>query len=87
VRLLHCEKLANLRTVKQGGVTILIMFCVCVDDLLVRLHCYDFRCFIGLNYVGTIAGGIVLVTPTVCLALTLLSPTYIYIYVYNAFAL
>jgi hypothetical protein len=52
--------------VKQGGVISPVLFCVYIDDLLVKLSRSGFGCFIGLNFVGALAyaDDIVLVAPT-----------------------
>jgi Reverse transcriptase (RNA-dependent DNA polymerase) len=52
--------------VKQGGVIIPVLFCVYIDDLLVKLSPSGIGCFIGLNFAGTLtcANDIVLVAPT-----------------------
>ena len=41
--------------VKQGGVLNLVLFCVYIDDLLVRLSNANVGCFIGNNYAGALA--------------------------------
>ena len=48
------------------GVISPVLFCVNIDDLLVKLSRSSFGCFIGLNFVGALAyaDDIVLVAPT-----------------------
>lgn len=52
--------------VKQGGVISRILFCIYIDDLLLRLSLSAVGCFIGVNFVGAIAYAdeIVSLTPT-----------------------
>lgn len=52
--------------VKQGGVISPVLFCVYIDDLLVRLSLSGVGCFIGLDFVGALAyaDDIVLLAPT-----------------------
>jgi len=52
--------------VKQGGVLSPVLFCVNIDDLLVRLSNANVSCFIGSNYVGALAyaDDLVLLAPT-----------------------
>jgi len=52
--------------VKQGGVISPVLFCVYIDDLLVKLSRSGIGCYIGLNFVGALAyaDDIVLVAPT-----------------------
>jgi len=52
--------------VKQGGVLSPVLFCVYVDDLLVRLSKIGVGCFIGRTFIGALAyaDDIVLVAPS-----------------------
>jgi len=52
--------------VKQGGVLNPVLFCVYIDDLLVRLSNANVGCFIGSNYAGalTYSDDLVLLAPT-----------------------
>ena len=52
--------------VKQGAVLSPVFFCIYVDDLLLLLSKAGVGCYIGPNFVGTLAyaGDIVLVAPT-----------------------
>lgn len=52
--------------VKQGGVISPSLFCIYMDDLLVRLSQCGVGCFIGFNFVGALAyaDDIVLLAPT-----------------------
>ena len=52
--------------VKQDGVLSPVMFCVYIDDLLMRLARVGVGCFIGRKFVGALAyaDDIVLVAPT-----------------------
>jgi len=52
--------------VKQGGVISPILFCVYIDDLLLRLSSSGVSCYLGLNFVGALAyaDDIVLLAPT-----------------------
>jgi len=60
--------------VKQGGVASPVLFCIYIDDLLVRLAQSGVGCFIGFNFVGALsyAGDIVLIAPTPSAMLQLL---------------
>jgi Reverse transcriptase (RNA-dependent DNA polymerase) len=53
--------------VKQGGVSSPILFCIYIDDMLVRLAGLGVGCYIGGTYVGALsyADDIVLIAPTV----------------------
>jgi hypothetical protein len=44
-----------LNSVKQGGVMSPILFCIYMDDLLLRLGSSGDGCYIGLNFVGALA--------------------------------
>jgi hypothetical protein len=52
--------------VKQGGVISPVLFCVYIDDLLVRLSASGVGCYMGLNFVGALAyaDDIVLLAPS-----------------------
>ena len=52
--------------VKQGGVISPVLFCIYIDDLLVRLSLSGIGCYIGLNFCGALAyaNDIVLIAPT-----------------------
>jgi len=52
--------------VKQGGVISRILFCVYIDDLLLRLSSSGVVYYLGLNFVGALAyaDDIVLLAPT-----------------------
>ena len=52
--------------VKQGGVISPVLFCVYMDDLLLRLSSAGVGCYLGLNFVGALAyaDDIVLLAPT-----------------------
>jgi len=41
--------------VKQGGVISPILFCVYIDDLVLKLSSSGVGCYFGLNFVGTLA--------------------------------
>jgi len=60
--------------VKQGGVISPILFCVYIDDLLLRLSSSGVGCYLGLNVFGTLAyaDDIVLLAPTPSAMLILL---------------
>ena len=51
--------------VKQGGVLSPILFCIYIDDLLIKLSLLGVGCFIGLNFTGALAyaDDIVLIAP------------------------
>jgi len=51
---------------KQGGVISPILFCVYIDDLLLRLSSSAVGCYVGLHFVGALAyaDDIVLLAPT-----------------------
>ena len=51
---------------KGGGVISPVLFCVYIDDLLLRLSSAGVGCYLGLNYVGALAyaDDIVLLAPT-----------------------
>jgi len=55
-----------LNGVRQGGVLSLLLFCVYIDNLLVRLSSSGVGCYIGANFVGALAyaDDIVLLSPT-----------------------
>mgnify|MGYP006335670613 FL=1 len=55
-----------LNVVKQGGVISPILFCVYMDDLLVRLSAAGVGCYLGFNFVGALAyaDDVVLLAPT-----------------------
>jgi hypothetical protein len=55
-----------LNGVKQGGVISPILFCIYIDDLLVRLSLSGVGCFVGLNFAGALAyaDDIVLLAPS-----------------------
>jgi len=52
--------------VKQGAVLSPVLFCVCIDDLLLLLKKAGFGCYIGTHFVGALgyADDIVLVAPS-----------------------
>ena len=52
--------------VRQGGVVSPILFCIYIDDLLLRLSLSGVGCYIGLSFVGALAyaDDIVLIAPT-----------------------
>ena len=52
--------------VKQAGVISPVLFCVYMDDLLLRLSSAGVGCYLGLNFVGALAyaDDIVLLAPT-----------------------
>ena len=52
--------------VKQGGVISPILFCVYIDDLLLRLSSSGDGCYLGMNFVGALAyaDDIVLLAPS-----------------------
>ena len=52
--------------VKQGGVLSPVIFCIYIDNLLVRLLKSGFGCYIGNTFVGALAyaDDIVLVAPS-----------------------
>lgn len=52
---LYSDYFSALNGVKQGGVISPILFCIYLDDLLVRLATSGVGCFIGLNFVGALA--------------------------------
>ena len=41
--------------IKQGGIASPVLFCIYIDDLLVRLAQSSVGCFIGFNFVGALA--------------------------------
>jgi len=50
--------------VKQRGVIIPILFCVYIDDLLLRLFSSGVGCYLGLNFVGALAYALLAPTPS-----------------------
>ena len=62
---LYSDYFSVLNGVKQGGVISPVLFCIYLDDLLLRLAASGVGCFIGLNYVGALAyaDDIVLLAP------------------------
>jgi len=52
--------------VKQGGVISPILFCIYIDDLLLRLLLSGVGCYISMSFVGALAyaDDIVLIAPT-----------------------
>jgi len=63
---LASELFSVLNGVKQGGVISPILFCIYVDDLLIKLKRSGVGCFVGLNFTGALAyaDDIVLMAPT-----------------------
>ena len=45
----------TLNGVQQGGVSSPIMFCIYIDDLLLKLSQSGVGCYIGLDFVGALA--------------------------------
>lgn len=52
---LYSDYFSVLNGVKQGGVISPVLFCIYIDDLLIRLASSGVGCFIGLNFVGALA--------------------------------
>jgi len=52
---LKVVKIVKKNGVKQGGVLSPVMFCVCIDDLLVQLARIGAGYFIGRKFVGALA--------------------------------
>ena len=69
-----------LNGVKQGGVISPLLFCIYIDDLLIKLSLSGVGCFIGFNFVGALAyaDDIVLIAPSPSAMRTLLSICDIY---------
>jgi len=63
---LTSDYFTTLNGVKQGGVLSPILFCVYIDDLLVRLSLTGAGCYIGLHFTGALAyaDDIVLLAPS-----------------------
>jgi hypothetical protein len=66
---------SSVNGVKQGGVLSPVLFCICIDDLLLTLSRSRAGCFFGKNSVGALdyANDIVLIAPTASALRTLLS--------------
>ena len=62
--------------VRQGGVVSPILFCIYIDDLLLRLSLSGVGCYIGTSFVGALAyaDDIVLIAPTPNATRKLLAP-------------
>ena len=63
---LTSDYFSALNGVKQGGVISPILFCIYIDDLLIKLSLAGVGCYVGLNFVGALAyaDDIVLLAPT-----------------------
>ena len=70
VRISWCGMMSNyfcaINGVKQGGVLSPVLFCLYIDELLLRLTRASIGCHIGNFYVGTLAyaDDVVLIAPT-----------------------
>ena len=63
---LYSDYYTALNGVKQGGVISPVLFCIYIDNLLIKLSLSGVGCFIGLNFVGALAyaDDIVILAPT-----------------------
>jgi endonuclease/exonuclease/phosphatase family metal-dependent hydrolase len=63
---LYSEYFTAVNGVKQGGVLSPVLFCIYIDDLLIKLSHSGVGCYMGLDFVGALAyaDDIVLLAPT-----------------------